>query len=1117
MKNFINNTGSGTLKTRLLELISKSKELKFLIGFFYFSGIRELYNGLKDNNKLTLKVLVGLNVDKVAFGLVECGKTEQSSDEERVHDFFESVKRSINSDEFDTQEFYEQVRFFVKLIKENRLIIRKTFRPNHAKLYLFRLDENQVKKTLFITGSSNLTRSGLTTQEEFNVEISDFGFEDTESYFDDLWDEAIKITENDKVKEKLIETVEKETHIKEITPFEAFVFVLKTYLDSFKQRPISLSLKSLLIDKGYTPYTYQLDAVKQALSIIEEYNGVIIADVVGLGKSVIASMVARELGKRGVIICPPGIMGDRNKNSGWSKYAEEFGLHDWEIRSCGDLDKVAEFMNRATDVEVVIIDEAHRFRNEDTKNYEYLKNICRGKIVMLLTATPFNNTPDDILSLLELFIIPKKSGITLENDLKFKFRTFKGIFDRLAFIKKNHNSSDPIKRKKAEGHYESLFEEKTISLTKIKVRAHYLSKQIRDVIEPVIIRRNRLDLQNDPDYREEVKHLSKIDEPQEWFYELTEDQSNFYDQILEEYFSDPEDGGRFKGAIYKPFEYEIKSIKPEKRSQEQTFQFTQQRNLYDFMRRLLVKRFESSFGSFEQSIRNFKRIAQDVLQFIDSSKGKYILDRGLLEKIYDSDIDEIEEELKKFAEKLKNGEYPKQHKIYDVNKFEKKDEFLSDIKSDLALYDEILNRLKTLDLVKDDPKAISLIDNVKRILKTKPATGEPKRKVVIFTEYVDTAKYLEKMLDKEFGERLLRVIGDLPQSKIASLDMNYDASYHEQKDDYDVLLATDKISEGFNLNRAGIVINYDIPWNPVRVIQRVGRINRISKKVFDLLYISNFFPTERGATIVKSREIAQHKMFLIHNTLGEDSKIFDVDEEPTPSKLFERIQRNPDKLEQESFYTVVKRKMQEIQKNNPEILLKTKTMPARIKVAKHFDEDLLLVFIRKGRLYVRGIVGDAADKNNIISTTLEDIYNKIICDEKEKPLPLSGAFWEKYGMVKKFKEYTTVPISEASLEQRALNNLAFLITNPWEELLPLLSFIRTLREDITDYGTLPDYTLRRIANLEKTDKEDAYKKGVIKEITLIEKELGEGYLDREKARTRDLSKEIIIAIENRKS
>ncbi len=1115
MKNFITNSESKNLKTRLLELIQKSDELKFLVGFFYFSGIRELYEGLKDNPDVNIKVLVGLNVDRTNFGILEfADKDNHLSDEERCYKFLQSVKKSLNSEDFDTQEFYRQVRFFIKLIGENKLIIRKTYNPNHAKIYLFKLEEGQVgRKNLFITGSSNLTKAGITTQEEFNVEISDFGFEDAEEYFDALWDEAVKITEDDVIKRRLIEVVEKETLVKDITPFEAFVLVLKTYLDSYEQKEVGQSLIKILEENGYTPYQYQIDAIKQALAIIEKNNGAIIADVVGLGKTIIACAVARELKKRGIVICPPGLVGDKNKKSGWLKYAEEFHLYDWEVRSLGDLEGIAEFVNKARDIDAIIIDEAHRFRNQDTKDYEYLKNICRGKIVILLTATPFNNRPGDILSLLKLFITPKRSSITLENNLVDKFRSFKGIFDRLAYIKKYCNSSNTSKRKKAESYYEGLFGDKTINLQKVKERSHYLAKQIRDVIEPVTIRRNRLDLQNNPFYKDEVKKLSKIKDPKEWFFELTKGQSEFYDRIISRYFGDPDEGGQFKGAIYRPFEYktEREKITTEKLTEKENFQFIQQRNLYDFMRRLLVKRFESSFGSFKQSIENFKKITKNASDFINKT-GKYILDRSLLEKIYDLDMEQIEEYLKEYSEKIKNGNYPKNHEIYEVNKFKYKDEFIAHINADLELFDNILKELSGLDLVDNDPKAACLIKNLRDVLDQKPDKGEPKRKVIIFSEYLDTVKYLEPILEKHFGKKVLTVGGDLASSKISEINRNFDASYKEQEDEYDILLASDRISEGFNLNRAGMVINYDIPWNPVRVIQRVGRINRISKKVFDDLYIVNFFPTEQGSELVKSREIASNKMFLIHNTLGEDAKIFDIDEEPTPSGLFERIQQNPDNLEQESFYTKALSKYLEIKKENPALVEDLKNYPPRIKVAKKSDANELLVFLKKGRMYIHGVNYDA-DNSHVYQATFEDVFDRIACTKNEKKLPLSEGFWDWYEKAKKFREHRPVPVGEQSIEKKALINLKTFLTNPWEELLPYMDFIRTLREDILDYGTLPDRTLRRIANMLNSD--DNNRKKAVMEISALKNELGEDYLQKEKDRQKDLSKEIIIAIENR--
>ncbi|GAB6283199.1 MAG: helicase-related protein [Ignavibacterium sp.] len=1138
MNNFITNQPTKDLRKRINELIKYSDELKFLIGFFYFSGLKELFEGLKSNDKVNLKILVGLNVDKNIRGLFEYeDKDKKITDDERIHQFYESIKKSINTESFDNKDFYEQSKFFLQLIKDDRIILRKTYEPNHAKLYIFKLEEKQIgRRKLFITGSSNLTKSGLSTQDEFNVEISDYGFEEAENYFDELWNKAVRITEEDELKKKLIEVLEQETLIKEITPFEAYALILKTYLDTFKGKGLGQQLVEVLKDNNFKEYRYQLDAVQQALSVIEKNNGVIIADVVGLGKTIIACAIAFEMKKRGIVIAPPGIIGDKSKSSGWKKYLEQFHLTNlgWDAVSSGDLENVAELVSKSKDIEVIIIDEAHHFRNQDTKDYEYLKNICRGKIVMLLTATPFNNRPADIFSLLKLFIVPKKSAITLDDDLEFKFKIFKSTFDKLSYIKKYHDSSDPKKRSRAETYYKALFGKNIINLNDVVRLSHTLAKEIRDVIEPVTIRRNRLDIQNNPFYKDEVKDLSVVENPQEWFFELSKEQSKYYDIIINEYFVLPDEGGLFKGAIYKPFEYEKEKL--DELGEEENFQFIQQLNLYDFMRRLLVKRFESSFGAFEQSLKNFIHVNKIVQEFIQKTN-KYILDRSLLEKIYDKDSDEIQEYLNEYSERIRNNEYPKNHKVYELKNFKREDDFRNDIESDIKLFEKILNELNELNLVAEDPKTACLISEVKKVINSKPAKSEPKRKILIFSEYADTIKYLSKIMLKEFNERVLIVSGDLPVKKIKDINKNFDASvetqnFASQSDDYDILLTTDKISEGFNLNRAGMVVNYDIPWNPVRVIQRVGRINRISKKVFDKLYIVNFFPTEQGSDLVRSREIASQKMFLIHNALGEDAKIFDIDEEPSPSGLYSKVQQNPEFLEGESFYTKVLKDYETIKEQYPELIKSLEKFPPRIKVAKKYSENELLVVIKKQRLFVHHRLYDAEEgSGNHFIKGLEDVYEKVKADKEEPAQQLSKRFWDDYEEVKNYREKGKANVTEHSLQQKAINNLKYLLSVKTQnfasqkfasqnfssqgfehQLTEMKPFIRMLLEDILDYGTLSDYTLRRISNLNF----DKYPDKTIRELMSLKKELGSNYLYEEKQRIVDLSKEIIIAIENQK-
>jgi HKD family nuclease len=182
-----NEKEKAALKKRLVELIGYSDEMKFLIGFFYFSGLSELYQALKEKENPKLKILVGLNVDQHLGRLIEHeGDHDNKTKSEIANLYIESMKKSFNSKQFDTEEFYEQVHFFIEMIVNDSLIIKKTLKPNHSKLYYFDFEDGQAKDDLFITGSSNLTKAGVNTQDEFNVEISDSGTKEARKYFDDL-------------------------------------------------------------------------------------------------------------------------------------------------------------------------------------------------------------------------------------------------------------------------------------------------------------------------------------------------------------------------------------------------------------------------------------------------------------------------------------------------------------------------------------------------------------------------------------------------------------------------------------------------------------------------------------------------------------------------------------------------------------------------------------------------------------------------------------------------------------------------------------------------------------------------------------------------------------------
>ncbi|MGI5872497.1 MAG: helicase-related protein [Bacillota bacterium] len=1121
--NFITNAQQHTLKERIHTLIKHSQELKFLVGFFYFSGWSELYDVLKTRDDLRLKILIGLDTDLLLDKVIEVADpmADTRTQQELLGRFYASLRTAMQDEALDTQEFYEQVNFFLDLLEEGRLQIRKTFDPNHAKLYLFCLDKTGQSLVnspgRFITGSSNLTRNGLLGQCEFNVEIGDYGWEDAEAYFDNLWDTAIVISELNELRDQIIRIIRRQTQVAEVTPFEAYTMVLKTYLDLMEQKMLRPHVKRLMEERSYRIYRYQEDAVQQALTVLEGYGGVILADVVGLGKSIIASWVAREHNGRGLVICPPALIGDRQtKSTGWYKYLNDFGLYDWDVYSLGELDKVQEFLSLyGGDISTIIVDEAHRFRNEDTEAYERLSQICANRSVILLTATPFNNTPTDIFALLKLFIPPGKSTLTLDEKLTARFARYNSEFRKLSFIIRYHNVGGE-KQAKAEKYYNEIFElSSPIDISRTKRRVKQLAGEIRAVIEPIIIRRNRLDLKNDPVYAQELTALSDVADPIELFYELTPEQSNFYDRVINEYFGE---NGRFRGAIYQPYAYENRNELAQL-DEEGNFAFLQQRNLYEFMRRLLVKRFESSFGAFANSVHNFIQIHSIVLAFIEKT-GRYILDRRLIEKIWEEDEETIEVMLQQFAERLAEEENlnPRHDRVYVIEEFDEPEQFLDDIRSDIELLKYIAEQVSKLELVTKDPKSERLVEAVREIIETQTAVGEPCRKVVIFSEYMDTVKHIVPILKNAFPDRVLVAEGSLSKRFFDALLANFDASYpiKKQRDQFDIIVTTDKLSEGVNLNRAGAVINYDIPWNPTRVIQRLGRINRIGHKVFQTLYIYNFFPTEQGAEVVKSREIAAQKMFLIHNTLGEDAKIFAPEETPSPAELFKRINRNPEEEEEESLLTTIRKEFYTIKEKYPDVVRGLADFPVRVKTAKLADHNNLLVFRKKGlQLFIQTVPDTANEKIEVNSLMIEETLPYIRCQLDTPRQPLTSRFWPSYEKIKTYREQTLMPRSEQSLIVKAENNLRSALANYAAELEEYIPFIQTLLRDLKEYQTLPKYTLRRLTVIEMNEK--VTNKGIERfrdELELLRRYLGEDYLERIEKRIKDFHSQIIIAIEN---
>lgn len=1052
---FITNDENSNLGHRLRELISISSEMRALVGFFYFSGVKVLYESLQANPAIKLRVLVGMEAEEHCGRLQELVlSTGEKSRGEAQDSYVENLRQALRSSSMDKKAFYNRIGVFVDLVCEGRLIIRKTREPNHAKLYLFDIEQpfSKVKPGVWISGSSNLTQPGLETNGELNLDLSDFGFAEAGSYFDELWRDAVQLTENESVRQRILTVIDRASIVAPVTPFEAYLLVLKNYVEHRMIADHSGRMDRILEDAGFIRYTYQVDAVNQAVVTLDGYNGVIVADVVGLGKTIIACLIARLRGRRGIVIAPPGLVGDRGASTGWRAYLRQFKLHDWEVRSCGNLEDIRAYLERDCTFRSVIIDEAHRFRNQNTKDYDDLLQICRGKEVILLTATPFNNRPADLLSLLKLFLPPKNCPLVLDGDMETDFREYNETFRMIGFVLKNMRSAEkseevfrmlkklgitlPLK----EGNYKRIKKE-------LGKRSADVALKMRAIIEPVTIRRNRLDLKGNLDYAKEITTLSNVQPPVEQFYFLSKKQSEFYDRVITEYFGP---NGRFHGAIYRPMQYDTSDNREE----------AQQINMFTFMRSLFVRRFESSFGSFARSLER-AITTHDKVQNFARKTGRLLVNRKLMDKILMEDDDQKQEELlQEITDKLIEGETLGHQQVYELNQHFDQDHFFRDLKSDIMLLHCVQEEMKGLDLEMHDPKAERITEILMSVLNhtCKEIPGKQHRKVLIFTEYADTVSHLKGYLDIALPGKVLVVNKNLSRSMDHMVKANFDASLpdNEQVDDFQILLCTDRMSEGYNLNRAGLVINYDIPWNPTRVIQRVGRINRIGKKVFDNLYIFNFFPTEQGANIHRNRQIASEKMFLIHSTIGEDVQILAPDEEPTAAKLFQRVNADAEEQEGESFLTTANRELKQLSKSYPESLARIAQLPPRVKTASKNQPEGTYFFRRRGAALFALLHKD----DFVVPSTVEEGLEAIRCEPTEPRVTFSQGFWPKYDSLCTYTR-TTQRKGPVTLgwEARARNQLASLLPSVTDL---RQQFIRLLIEDIQYYGTLSERTLRKI-------------------------------------------------------
>jgi len=940
---FITNEEQQNLKDRFEVLIKDTKFFDCLVGYFFTSGFYAVYNSLKNTEKI--RILIGIATGKQTYDLLTKANQNpqqslQFSHAETKSEYAELVEKEMEVSE-DNQKIEEGVVKFIEWIRSKKLEIRAYPSQNiHAKLYVMTFAEGDRDVGRVITGSSNFTQAGLIDNLEFNVELknrADYDF--AKNKFEELWLNSVDVSE------KYIQTIHNKTWLNHnVTPYQLYLKFLYEYFKGELSLTDEIFIKYL--PQEFLKLEYQEQAVLNAKKILEEYGGVFISDVVGLGKTYIAAMLTGQLDGRTLVIAPPALLDLKNPGS-WRNVFSDFRVAA-DFESIGKLDHI---LRRGTEKYTnIIIDEAHRFRTETNITYEKLAEICRGKRIVLVTATPYNNSPKDILSQIKLFQKARKSTIPNLPNLE-------SFFNRLA--KKLQN----LDRQKDYTEYIKTVREN--------------SKIIREkVLKYLMVRRTRTEITKyfEKDIKEQKLKFPKVEKPEPLYYELNDVEDEIFNTTIE-LISKKFTYARYMSLLY----YKGKVSQPEQISQL---------NMGKFMKILLVKRLESSFFAFKNSVDRFIHSYDMFIK--EYKRGTVYVSKKYTNKIFELLEEDDDAAIQKLIDEGKADKYASK----DFN-----EDFIEALKSDLKILKKIKNDWQQ---VKRDPKLNKFLNTLSKHKNLK------KNKVIIFTESKETAEYLTQHINRKFNNTALCFSGGSSEATRDKVIDNFDAKVRNPKDDYRILVSTEVLSEGVNLHRSNVVINYDIPWNPTRMMQRVGRINRVDTK-FNNIYTFNFFPTKQSNDQIKLKEAAESKINAFLTLLGGDAELLTEGEPVGSHELFNRLISTKsitgeDEVEDSElkYLHVIKN----IRDKDPDLFERVKHLPKKARSAKvtNINEDSLITYFRKGKLqkfFIANIFPDAQELDFMSAAKLLESNRE---DKKQK---WSAIFYEYLNKNKEAFIYTT--------------------------------------------------------------------------------------------------------------
>ena len=955
-------------------ILDSTERARFAVGYFFLSGFQSIAKELQGVRELRL--LIGNTTNRETLEQLAEGyrRLEQVADVAEA----QAYPKRIESQQMGTEtaenitasvELMDQtdegellIKTLVEMIAEKRLRVRVYTKGRlHAKAYIFDYEgAGRYEKGIAVVGSSNLTLAGVSHNTELNVVVQgNANHAELCRWFDELWDEAQAFDES------LMEVMKSSWAIAPVSPYDIY---MKTLYELVKDRLEGGDEGDILWEDDITKQLadFQKVAVQQAVQIIRDYGGAFVSDVVGLGKSYVGAAIVKYFEwtehARPLIICPAPLV------EMWERYNEVYQLNA-RVLSMGVLregnkeqdaqayDSISTILDDVMyrDRNFVLVDESHNFRHPDTQRYRVLQTfLATGRRCCFLTATPRNKSAWDIYHQIKLFHPDDPTDLPIDPpNLRTYFRQIekreKNLPDLLGnilirrtrnhilrwygFDEGTHQPVDPSQfQEYLDGHRKAY--------VVVGGNKQFFPKRVLETIS----------------------------------YNIEDTYQGLYFKLREHLGKPCRSGlksastGELTYARYGLWHYVIEAkqkLEPYTNLQRSGI------NLRGLMRILLFKRFESSVYAFKQTVGRLLVVHERFLKALE--EGIVPAGDAAQDILYDpNEPNEAEEPDLMDALRQVSARY-------DIADF-KIEELRADIEHDLQLLRAMSDLVSPITAAQDAKLQI-----LKKQL-AKPPLNEGK--CLIFTQYADTARYLFENINPNGKRDDIDVIysGDKSKERVVGRFAPKANPEYQLRGEAELstLIATDVLAEGLNLQDGDKIINYDLHWNPVRLIQRFGRIDRIGSE-HDVIYGFNFLPETGIEQNLGLQQILQHRIQEIHDTIGEDAAILDNSEQLNEAAMYAIYEGEGEQLslfeesEDEKGFDLNEAEeiLRQLRRENPAEYERIANLRDGIRTAIPKGSQGTYLFCQAGR-YQQLFLLD--ERGGIVSRDISRILNHIKCE-----------------------------------------------------------------------------------------------------------------------------------------